>query len=239
MYKLSDIKVTLLNPEEVKGFIKNHGEIACVCYNTNEKYADKVGYSCLLEGHTSGSRGDFFKFEIECPRFTADQIVRHEIGVFKNMQSQRYVDMKDIDIYVPPQIMQDPDLLRLYQIFEDDCAQLYSMVQRFMEDKGMTGEEANDLMRTMLPIGVKTKLRIGFDIEALTHFMHKRLCARADNPIREVAKLMREQVLAVEPRYRRILVPQCVEMMYCPEKHGCGRFMSRDEVESILYRNME
>ena len=37
-------------------------------------------------------------------------------------------------------------------------------------------------MRTLLPIGVTTKLRIGFDIEALTHFMNKRLCTRADEP---------------------------------------------------------
>ena len=39
MYTVNDIKVTLLNPEEVKHFIENHGIIACVCYDTPEKYA--------------------------------------------------------------------------------------------------------------------------------------------------------------------------------------------------------
>ena len=63
IYTIEDIKVTLLNGDEVKNFIYNHGVMACVCYNTNEKYADKVGMSCLREGHRSGSRGDFFKFE--------------------------------------------------------------------------------------------------------------------------------------------------------------------------------
>ena len=37
MYTIDDIKVTLLNAEDVKDFIKNHGQIACVCYNTDEK----------------------------------------------------------------------------------------------------------------------------------------------------------------------------------------------------------
>ena len=31
MYTIDDIKVTLLNAEDVKDFIKNHGQIACVC----------------------------------------------------------------------------------------------------------------------------------------------------------------------------------------------------------------
>ena len=64
MYELKDIKVTLLNPEEVKHFIHNHGVIACICYGTDERFAEKVGLNCLRSGHTSGSRGDFFKFEI-------------------------------------------------------------------------------------------------------------------------------------------------------------------------------
>ena len=64
MYTINDIKVTLLNKEEVKQFIKKHGEVACICYDTDEKYAEKVGLSCMKEGHTSGSRGNYFIFEM-------------------------------------------------------------------------------------------------------------------------------------------------------------------------------
>ena len=120
MYELKDIKVTLLNPEEVKHFIYNHGVIACICYGTDERFAEKVGLNCLRSGHTSGSRGDFFKFEIECPRFTADQIMRHEQGVFKNCQSQRYVDMDNFDCYVSPKVANDPYLSFLYSEFEKE-----------------------------------------------------------------------------------------------------------------------
>ena len=235
MYEIKDIKVTLLNPDEVKNFIYNHGVIACICYNTDEKYAERVGLNCLRSGHTSGSRGDFFKFEIECPRFTADQIMRHEQGVFKNCQSQRYVDMDNFDCYISPKVAQDPELKAIYEQFEISTREWYQVLRCEMEQRGITGEKANDLMRTLLPIGVPTKLRIGFDIEALIHFMHKRLCTRADEPIRQVAMLMRKEVLAVEPRYSEFLVPQCQALMYCPEKHGsCGADPSKEELRKLI-----
>ena len=235
MYSINDIKVTLLNPEEVKNFIKNHGVMACVCYDTDEKHAERVGLSCLKEGHTSGSRGDYFKFEIECPRYTADQIMRHEQGVFKNCQSQRYVDMDDnFSIYVSPQVMNNESLKTLYEEYEWICKEHYKISREEMERRNITGEKANDLMRTMLPIGVKTKLRIGFTAEALIHFMHKRLCARADAPIRKVAQLMKEEVIKIEPRYSELLVPQCQAMMYCPERHGCGAYPSKKDLQDLI-----
>lgn len=234
MYELKDIKVTLLNPDEVKNFIRNHGYIACICYDTDERYAEKVGLNCLKSGHMSGSRGDYFKFEIECPRFTADQIMRHEQGVFKNCQSQRYVDMDNFDCYIPPKVSRDPELRKLYEELENTTKDFYGRIRNEMELRGIEGEKANDLMRSLLPIGVPTKLRIGFDIEALIHFMNKRLCVRADEPIRQVAKLMKKEILEVEPRYADLLVPQCKAMLYCPEHKSCGAYPSKDELRKLI-----
>ena len=235
MYSIDDIKVELINAEEVKNFIKNHGIFACQCYMTPEKYAERVGLSCLKEGHTSGSRADMFKFRIYCPRYCADQIMRHSVGTAINCQSQRYVDMDDnFSIYVPPQVMNDEILRKEYEKYEQACKAIYDQARFLMNDKGVTGEKANDLMRTMLPIGVPCNLTMGFTIEALIHFMHKRLCVRADLPIRKVAKLMKEAVLAVEPRYAELFVPQCQADMYCPEKHGCGAYPSKEEVKRLI-----
>ena len=235
MYSINDIRVELLNPEEVKNFIKNHGVFACQCYMTPEKFAERVGMSCLVEGHTSGSRADMFKFRIYCPRYCADQIMRHSVGTAINCQSQRYVDMDDnFSIYVPPQVMNDETLKEYYQAFENDCKKRYDQIRLLMTAKKITGEQANDLMRTMLPIGVPCNLTMGFTIEALIHFMHKRLCVRADAPIRQVAKLMKEAVLAAEPRYAELFVPQCQADMYCPEKHGCGAYPNKEEVQKLI-----
>ena len=235
MYSINDIKVVLLNPEEVKNFIKNHGIFACQCYMTPEKFAERVGMSCLVEGHTSGSRADMFKFRIYSPRYCADQIMRHSVGTAINCQSQRYVDMdENFSIYVPPQVMNDQALREMYSFYEEECRDRYTILREEMIARGITGEQANDLMRTMLPIGVPCNLTMGFTIEALIHFMHKRLCVRADAPIRQVAKLMKEAVLAVEPRYAELFVPQCQADMYCPEKHGCGAYPNKEEVQRLI-----
>ena len=231
MYSIDDIKVTLLNKEEVKNFIKQHGEIATVCYNTNEKYAEKVGLSCLASGHLSGSRGDFFKFEIECPRYTADQIFRHEVGVFKNCESQRYVDMNKIEVYVSPRVMKDSDLRYHYKHYEELINTYYKGIINDAEH--LFPGKINDLVRTLLPIGVKTKLRIGFTLEALINFCGKRLCMRADEVIRRVAILMRDEVLSVEPRYEEYLKVQCESMLFCPEKESCGYKPKKEELEKL------
>ena len=235
MYTLSDIKVELLNPEEVKNFIRNHGIFACQCYNTPEKYAERVGLSCLKEGHTSGSRADMFKFRIHAPRYTCDQIMRHAVGTAINCQSQRYVDMDDnFSIYIPPQVEKDSILKQVYQNYEDECRGRYKAIRALFDCYEITGEQANDLMRTMLPIGVACNLTMGFTIEALIQFMNKRLCLRADLPIRMVAMLMKEAVLEIEPRYKEFLVPQCKKLMYCPEKHSCGNFPGKGEIQELI-----
>ena len=235
MYTINDIKVELLNPEEVKNFIKNHGIFACECYQTPEKFAERVGLSCLKEGHTSGSRADMFKFRIHAPRYTCDQIMRHSVGTAINCQSQRYVDMDDnFSIYIPPKVEDDIILKQVYQEYEDECRNRYKNIRDLMNCCEITGEQANDLMRTMLPIGVACNLTMGFTIEALIHFMHKRLCLRADEPIRKVAMEMREAVLEAEPRYAEFLVPQCKSLMYCPEKHGCGMYPNKKDIMELI-----
>ena len=94
-------------------------------------------------------------------------------------------------------------------------------------------------MGAMLPRGIKAKLRIGFTLEAVIQFRHKRLCTRADLPIRKVAQLMKEEVLKVQPQYKDLLVPHCVALMYCPEGHGCGAYPSRKKVEELIKKGKE
>ena len=161
--------------------------------------------------------------------------MRHAVGTAINCQSQRYVDMdENFSIFVPEKVMNDEVLKQAYQEYEDNCRLQYKAIRLMMVANKIKGEEANDLMRTMLPIGVECNLTMGFTVEALIHFMHKRLCKRADAPIRKVAQLMKEAVLAVEPRYKELLVPQCVDLMYCPEKHSCGMYMSKEELKKMI-----
>ena len=86
----------------------------------------------------------------------------------------------------------------------------------------------------VLPRATTTSLCIGFTVEALLQFCHKRLCVRAQEGIREVAKEMKKAVEKYCPSLAEELVPQCDFLLYCPENKGCGRAPSKEAVRAML-----
>lgn len=227
MFTIDDFKVKLVNGEEVKNFIKKHGEFAAICYNTPKEKAEAVGLHCLKSGHFSGSRHLHFVFELEnVPRSAVDQIVRHNIGFVTNVQSLRYCN-KDgkISIYMAPELADNPYMIKTIQDQENIVNAQYNYIQSYLEEGHIKGEKANEIARTILPIGISTSCNIAVNIECLAHLANVRLCTRAELPIRTIVKEMVRQVVEVEPRYKFLLVPQCKKLGYCPENNKeCARY---------------
>lgn len=238
MLEKKDFKVELINAEEVVNFVKNHGEIASICYATNPKYAQKVGESVLQTGHFSGSRGDYFKFKFtNVPRALVDQSVRHDVGTFKNVQSQRYVNQAEFDMYYPNEIINSPELTAIWQKHQRDTQEAYKATVQILNEKyGYTGEKASEIARGLLPMNVESVFIQGFTLEALMNYMNKRLCICAQEHIRYVAKLMRDEVVKVAPIYEPYLVPICERQLWCPEdkKRSCGRRPVKSELEELI-----
>ena len=219
MFTINDFKVRLVNGEEVKSFVRKHGEFSKVCYDTPKEKAEKVGEHCLESGHLSGSRHLYIVFELEnVPRSLIDQLVRHEQGVVKNVQSLRYCNKKeDVNVYVAPEVMEDVYLRAEIIGIEQIIRKSYENIQATLKDAGLTGEKSNEIARTILPIGISTKCSFAVNLEGLIHLANVRLCNRAELPIRTIIKKMVDQVIEVEPRYKPYLVPQCKKLGYCPE----------------------
>ena len=238
MLEKKDFKVELINAEEVVNFVKNHGEIASICYATNPKYAQKVGESVLQTGHFSGSRGDYFKFKFtNVPRALVDQSVRHDVGTFKNVQSQRYVNQAEFDMYYPNEIINSPELTAIWQKHQRDTQEAYKATVQILNEKyGYTGEKASEIARGLLPMNVESVFIQGFTLEALMNYMNKRLCTCAQEHIRYVAKLMKDEVVKVAPIYEPYLVPICERQLWCPEdkKRSCGRRPVKSELEELI-----
>lgn len=233
MIKKEDFKVTLINKEEVKNFVKNHGLTACVCYATDEKYAEKVGLSVLKAGHFSGSRGDYFKFKFEnVPRALIDQSVRHEIGSFKNVQSQRYVNQESFDMYYPDIVANDDILRRLYDEHKKATQDRYKQIINRLNELGYKGEKASEVARGISPMNIESNFVQGFTLEAISNYMNKRLCSCSQEHIRYVAKLMKEEIQSVTDVYDEFLVPICEKNLWCPESKDrcCGRRMTKEEL---------
>lgn len=227
MFTIADFKVRLVNGAEVKSFIKKHGEFAAICYNTPKEKAEVVGMHCLKSGHFSGSRHLHFVFELEnIPRSAVDQLVRHNIGFVTNVQSLRYCN-KDgkVSIYIAPELVDNPYMLKTIQDQENIVNAQYNYIQNYLEEGNIKGEKANEIARTILPIGISTSCNVAVNIECLIHLANVRLCTRAELPIRTIVKQMVDQVVEVEPRYKFLLVPQCKKLGYCPEGNKeCPRY---------------
>ena len=224
MFTLKDFKVRLVNGEEVKNFVKRHGEFSKVCYDTPKEKAEKVGEKCLESGHLSGSRHLYMVFEIKnVPRSAVDQLVRHTQGFVTNVQSLRYCN-KDgkISLYASPEIEKDIYLTQALHNYEAQVQANYNYFQINLKNENYTNEQANEIARTVIPIGVATECNVAVNLECLIHLANVRLCNRAELPIRTIVKEMVRQVVEVEPRYKPFLVPNCKKLGYCPEgDHSC------------------
>jgi len=243
------LKVTLLNPDEIKNIFKEWGTFAATCYNTPEKYAEKVGSVCYENEHYSGSRTEYIKFKIEgVDRGVCEQAMRHEIGVrqipydehtydenpnniVKNMKSFRYVDMENFDYSIPITIQSFDEALKEY----NDCINYINdkriKIKNILINNNIKEKQAVEDANYLLPRATNTDLCIAFTLEAFIHYLHKRLCVRSQYFHRRVAKMMKEEVVRVLPEIEDRLVSQCEYLLWCPEGDMCcGKMPTKSEL---------
>lgn len=218
------MKVKLVNKEEIKNIYKTWGMFARQCYNTPAGKEEIVGKHCFKSGHFSGSRSVSFIFEISgVSRAMVAQANRHNIGVTINERSMRYVDFSNAKIKIPHTIEKNEKAKEIFENAVETCVNAYKEIQVELEKDGLKGELSNQDCRYILPLGTETCVTYGFTIEALIHFMNKRLCKRSQWEIRELAGAMKKEVLEVLPELEEYLVPECEYLLWCPEQYGCGK----------------
>ena len=258
------MKVEIINPDVLENLYKNHGIFACTCYNTPEKYAERVGKSCEHDGHMSGSRCEYIKFRItDVDRGTAEQCMRHEIGVsfpfedmdnytfdeysekvidvspdqiVKNMASFRYIDKDGFTYTTPNEISNIQAIKAVYDNFMKIANDVRTGLKQMLVQTGVNEKRANECANFILPRATESTLTIGFTPEALIHFMHKRLCNRAQPEIKKLAIMMKQAIKKINPEFAEELIPHCQHLMWCPEgkKMSCGAYPTRDEVKEII-----
>lgn len=231
------MKVEILNKEECKELFKYWGLAAAKCYDTPKKFAERVGKSCLESGHFSGSRGRYIIFDIsEVPRALVDQLVRHEQGVFKNVESGRYVNFSDFGYYIPPVLYKNSAALNVYMKHMEATQKNYNEIVSLLGEENITGEKAYEAARGIMPMNYNTGLVIGFTVEALINLMHKRLCVCAQDHIMKLAIEMKKQIIEILPELKPYLVAVCDAYGYCPEskKRTCGKYPQKDVLNTLI-----
>ena len=262
------MKVEIINPEVLKNLYKNHGTFACTCYDTPEKYAERVGKSCEKSGHMSGSRCEYIKFRlIDVDRGTAEQCMRHEIGVsfpfedmdnysfndysekvidvspdqiVKNMGSFRYIDKDGFTYTTPKEIEKNIRAKLVYDTLMCSINTARRELKSILTNSYIDEKRINECINFVLPRATNSTLTIGFTPEALIQFMHKRLCNRAQPEIQKLAIAMKNAVKEVNEDFAKELIPHCKHLLWCPEgRMSCVAYPSKDEVEKLISVNAE
>lgn len=151
--------------------------------------------------------------------------------IVNNMQSFRYVDKNDFTYVIPHNIEKNQKVLELYQNCMNNINDTRKAIREILiEEDNIDIHKAVEDANFVLPRATNGKLTIGFTPEALIHFMHKRLCVRAQDEIREVAIGMKKAVEEINPEFAKELMPHCQYLTWCPEgEKSCGAYPTREE----------
>lgn len=211
------IKVTLVGYTPSPLYVC--AEAAAVCYNSEPDL--KIVKGCIRSGHQSVLEHCSFTFKVEgISRACSHQLVRHRIASY-SQQSQRYVTYDDLEWALDGT---PEDIKEELEYYCDNALAEY----RLMIKKGVKPEDA----REVLPNAAPTIVYVTFNLRALMHFCNERMCTRAQKEIREVASLMRDEVMGAQrismeekKIIETVLVPKCMAgpINACPEVNGCGR----------------
>ncbi len=175
-------------------------------------------------GHFSPFEHAVFTFAIEgVSRVCTHQLVRHRMASY-SQQSQRYVDMKEPEVVIPPSIISDPTAL---DIFESSVRQSHTAYAAMVE-AGIPREDA----RFVLPHGWGTKIVVTMNARELHHFFSMRLCRRAQWEIRDLARGMLRLAREKAPNLFAVAGPDCVTRGRCFESRPCGQPYAN--VEEVL-----
>ena len=197
----------------------------------------KLVKTVLDSGHQSVAEHVYFTFAIEgISRACSHQLVRHRAGIVFSQQSQRYVEIKEskqdllaiLDRYEGPEMKAVCD--KYFVDFKNriDSDLIKTLCQyRDLVDGGCKAEDA----RNVLPNATKTNLTMSINYRELIHICNLRLCTRAQKEIRDLFKLIKEEVEKQDERLGSLLVPTCEVNGFCKEHKCCGR---KPKLETVL-----
>jgi len=186
------MEVTLIGP----GAIYNQESVIAaagrVCYRSeNDKPAGEFISARVRQGHESIIEHSILTFEITgISRACTHQLVRHRLASY-SQESQRYVDMSEFEVVVPPSIQASEEASAVFEEFLGDVSVAYEKLRGL----GIRKEDA----RFVLPNATATKIVVTMNFRELRHFCQVRCDKAAQWEIRQLAMEMLRLAYMVAP----------------------------------------
>jgi thymidylate synthase (FAD) len=163
-----------------------------VCYRSEKRgEAGDFLQARIQEGHESIIEHASVTFEISgISRACSHQLVRHRIASY-SQESQRYVDLSDPELVMPPSIAQSPEAMGIWGGLTGRMKEAYRDLRRL----GIRKEDS----RFLLPNATATRIVVTMNFRELLHFFRVRCDRTAQWEIRALAKEMLKLAYQVAP----------------------------------------
>lgn len=172
----------------------------------------------IKAGHWTPLEFATFNFEISgVSRALTHQLVRKRVGVAFAQESQRYVELEEIEYVTPPSFKEGEHqdaFLYAYNHIMFQAQELYKFLTFF----GVPQEDA----RYVLPSACTSSIHMSVNYHALLDLSKERLCKKAQWEIRQLVKELKKEVTAVSSKLASYMQPKCYWLGRCPEKKSCG-----------------
>lgn len=197
-----EVKLIQSTPDPVLMIAK----IASICYDSEPKNPIGLVKHLYMNGHHSVFEHIYFTFKISgVSRACSHQLVRHRHCSF-TQRSQRYCTETDTGFILPNDNKFD---------FKTPLENIYKDYYKALS-AGVKPEDA----RALLPNATETELYMSLNLRELIHIANERLCLRAQDEIRNLAK---EMCKLIDEDLQFMLKPKCASgFLVCNEKDCRG-----------------
>lgn len=140
-------------------------------------------------------------------RSLTHELVRHRAGMAYSQLSQRYVDASKTDAVPPPDVVDDEDLMQVFNECVDAGQESYRRLRRMIKVKhpDWPKKRVEQAARSVLPNATETRIVVTGNYRAWRHVIGMRYHPAADLEIQAFAKEILRQCMIVAPNAFRDL----------------------------------
>jgi thymidylate synthase (FAD) len=182
---------------------------------------------CITSGH--GRTLEFVNVEMILDGYSA-RVIRewytHIGGAPTRLQaSTRYIDYGEFEYVTPESVKENAKAEHVYISAMAGISEAVGM----LEEMGIPREDA----AMLLPLGMTTRVVDKRNLRNLIDMSRQRMCNRAFWEFRELFGDICDALANYSEEWAWIVAScfheKCVELGYCPEKHGCGKYPKAGE----------
>ena len=145
-------------------------------------------------GHRTTYSHVTFSYVIVCSRVVSHQLVRHQVGVTIDQESQRYVPYETGFRYIQPEGVDNNTFKKTMENAHDQYMKLYKEYRM----SGLGKRESAELARYVLPSAISTRMICTISLAALIHLNNVRVQGDTGRPQGETQVVCNEMVKLAE-----------------------------------------